>query len=337
MSRPIMISIIVVTYNQERTIGRTLDSILRQQCHLPIEIIIGEDCSTDGTRIICQDYAARYPEQIRLFCNEHNKGLIDNYYDCLLACQGTYIADCAGDDFWVDTQKLEKEVCLMEADSSITLVHTAWKSYNENTQIASDSPRQPFTEPITDGKKMLEAILTQTRMPVIHLCTALYRAETILREYHANTALFRNQKAGCEDLQIAFLMAYSGNIAYLPDVTLYYSQGSETISAPKNERKLFDFYKKVTNLSYELSEKYNIHSKQTEHFFQERIYALLMHAFRAHAPKLRDEAITYQQKWHVKDTWKTVFAQIIMQNKWSWHLALGLRKYLRQLRSNHLR
>jgi glycosyltransferase involved in cell wall biosynthesis len=42
-----LISVIVCTYNQQDTIGRTLDSILSQECHLPFEIIIGEDCSLD--------------------------------------------------------------------------------------------------------------------------------------------------------------------------------------------------------------------------------------------------------------------------------------------------
>ena len=76
-----LISVIVCTYNQESTIGRTLDSILMQQCHLPIEIVIGEDCSTDSTLAVCQDYARRFPDQIRLFANPQNKGIIDNYFD----------------------------------------------------------------------------------------------------------------------------------------------------------------------------------------------------------------------------------------------------------------
>ena len=59
-----MISVVVVTYNQEKTIARTLDSILCQRCHLPIEIVIGEDASTDNTRAICEDYAKRYPHAI---------------------------------------------------------------------------------------------------------------------------------------------------------------------------------------------------------------------------------------------------------------------------------
>ena len=48
-----MISVIVCTFNQEDTISRTLDSVLCQKCHVPFEIIIGEDCSTDGTLAIC--------------------------------------------------------------------------------------------------------------------------------------------------------------------------------------------------------------------------------------------------------------------------------------------
>ncbi len=50
------VSVIVLTYNQEKLIGRTLDSILAQKCDFPFEIIVGEDCSTDGTLAVCRDY-----------------------------------------------------------------------------------------------------------------------------------------------------------------------------------------------------------------------------------------------------------------------------------------
>ena len=101
------ISVVVCTYNQEDTIARTLDSILMQQCHLPYEIIIGEDCSTDNTLSICQQYAEHHPGIIRVMANKPNKGVVRNYFDCLLAADGKYIADCAGDDFWTDPLKLE--------------------------------------------------------------------------------------------------------------------------------------------------------------------------------------------------------------------------------------
>ena len=79
-----MISVIVCTFNQEDTISRTLDSILCQKCHVPFEIIIGEDCSTDGTLAICKTYQQKYPDIIRILANNPNKGIVDNYYDCLL-------------------------------------------------------------------------------------------------------------------------------------------------------------------------------------------------------------------------------------------------------------
>lgn len=323
-----MISVIVITYNQEKTIARALDSILCQKCHQPVEIVVGEDCSTDNTPAICQDYAARYP-QIRLYCNTHNKGIINNYYDCLLACRGEFIADCAGDDFWVDDQKLEKAVSLMEADPAITLVHTAWRSYNERTGIATDTMPQPFPEPVTEGKDMLEAILTQTRMPVIQLCSSLYRASTILEAYHADTSLFRDPEMGCEDLQIAFFLAMKGKIAYLPDVTLHYSQGEETVSSSHDERKQFRFDRRVTMLSHELSERYQIKGPAVTRFFSQRAFTLLMHAFRAHDAALRHKALACCELWGARPTPAFTVVKAVTSHDVLWRLALRLREKLR--------
>lgn len=324
-----LISVIVVTYNQEDTIGRALDSILMQQCHLPLEIVIGEDCSTDSTRSICQKYAEQYPDVIRLFANDHNKGVVDNYFDCLLACRGKFIADCAGDDFWVDELKLEKASRLMEDNDRITLVHTAWRYYNEYLHVTTASPQQPFPERLTNGKEMLEAIVTQTNMPVIHLCTSLYRTETILKEYHAHTELFRDSNWGCEDLQIAFFMAKDGLIAYLPDVTLHYSQGKETISGPKDEKKMFRFFLRVTSLSYRLAQDFHIQGKRVDTFFSRRSFTLLMHAFRAHDKALRQEAIDCCRQWGAQTTCTYKVVKMVTSNDLLWSLALQLRKQFR--------
>jgi glycosyltransferase involved in cell wall biosynthesis len=76
----VTISVIVCTYNQEATIARALDAILAQQCTVPYEVIIGEDASTDNTRKICQEYAKKYPDIIRIMPEAPNKGIVDNYY-----------------------------------------------------------------------------------------------------------------------------------------------------------------------------------------------------------------------------------------------------------------
>jgi len=324
MNKPSLISVIVVTYNQEKTIARTLDSILNQQCHLPVEIVIGEDCSTDHTREICQEYAGLYPARIRLYGNDHNKGVIDNYFDCMQVCRGELIADCAGDDFWVDDHKLEKALQLMETDEHISIVHTAWCKYHELTKTTTKAPETPFPAPLTNGEEMLEAILTQTSTPVIHLCTSLYRKDIVMQAYSQHQKYFTGDW-GCEDLQTVFFLAKGGRVAYLPDITLYYSQGEETISSTIDERKLFNFYRKVTDLSYCLSKEYHIISKNTNAFFSQRSYALLMHAFRAHDQQLKQEAVSCLNKWEAQRTFKFKMIEIITSNETSWRGMLQIR------------
>ena len=71
-------SVVVITYNQEAFLAETLNSVLAQQCAFDFEIVVGEDCSTDGTRKICLDYQARYPEKIHLLLHDKNQGLLRN-------------------------------------------------------------------------------------------------------------------------------------------------------------------------------------------------------------------------------------------------------------------
>ena len=326
MKREPLISVVVCTYNQQETIGRTLDSILMQQCQVPFEIVIGEDCSTDGTLAVCKEYAEKHPDIIRILANNPNKGVVNNYFDCILAARGKYIADCAGDDFWTDPLKLEKEVTLMENHSEVTLVHTDWMMYNETTGVVSPSAKKPFTAAFTHGSEMLEAIITQTQVPVIHLCTSLYRREVVISALQEDEQMFRNPEFGCEDLQVSCVMALTGDIAYLPETTLNYSLGQESVSFSEDHHKQFRFVRRATALSYHLAEKYHIHSPHVNAFFQQRLFALAMHALRSKDRELFLEAQQCQQLWNVQETFKIKLVFTVMRHRWLWQAALVARK-----------
>lgn len=315
-----MISVVVITYNQESTISRTLDSILMQKCHLPIEIVIGEDCSQDHTRHICQVYASRYPNVIRLFCNQHNKGIVDNYFDCLLQCRGRYIADCAGDDFWIDPEKLEKELRVMEENKNVTMVITNWQYYDEKSHKTTPS-RQQHHAPINPGRKLLKAIITQQYMSVFHLCTSLYRADVFRKAYEEDINLFRHKTYVSEDMQIAFTMAEHGDIAYLPDVTLNYSY--DGVSNTTDDIKLFDFLYKTTLQIRHLAYKANI---DIQNFMAQRIFVLGMHAFRSHRQDFFQKTKACKYEWQVPETRKNALLFFVMQHEWLWCLGLMLRK-----------
>ena len=320
-----MISVIVCTYNQEKTIARTLDSILMQQCHVPIEIIIGEDCSTDGTRAVCKKYAELHPDTIRLIGNDHNKGVQDNYFDCMLTARGEYIGDCAGDDFWTDPLKLEKEVCILEQYPEVMLVHTDWNYYNESDGSTRPSGLQPFSTPIIQGRKILKAILTQTSRPVVHLCTSLYRKAPVLQALEEDESLFRNNMYGCEDMQVAFVLAEQGDIAYLPDVTLYYSHGHDSMSSPDNEKKQYRFKQRTTALCHYMAQRQHI---DIDKFLQLRVFAMGMHAFRLHSTELRDETLNWEKKWNVVRDGRISFLFTIMRYEWLWQLCLVIRNFI---------
>ena len=118
-----LVSIVVITYNQEHCLGKTLDSLLAQKCELDYEIVVSDDCSKDHTQDVIQDYSNRYP-CIKPFINPKNLGLVGNYVSAISHCRGEYIAMCDGDDIWNDSSKLQCQVEIMEKDESVGLVYT---------------------------------------------------------------------------------------------------------------------------------------------------------------------------------------------------------------------
>jgi glycosyltransferase involved in cell wall biosynthesis len=124
-----VISVCIQTYQHKNYIRQCLDSVLSQKTNFPFEIILGEDDSTDGTREICIEYAAKYPNQIRLFLrSEKDKVYIHgrktgrfNYIQNILAAEGKYIALLDGDDYWCDDLKLQTQFDFMEQNSDCAL------------------------------------------------------------------------------------------------------------------------------------------------------------------------------------------------------------------------
>ncbi|WP_035667964.1 glycosyltransferase [Flavobacterium sp. 83] len=124
----ITVSIFILTYNQEKFIAQTIESILMQKTNFSFQLVIGEDCSTDATRVICEKYASDYGDKIMLLPSPHiNIGLIANYMRTIKECNGKYIAICDGDDYWIDVYKLQKQVDLLENNPNYSIVHTGVK------------------------------------------------------------------------------------------------------------------------------------------------------------------------------------------------------------------
>ena len=82
-----------------------------------MKLIIHDDCSTDGTKEIIEEYAAKYPDIIfPMFQkdNQYSKGIKPTWEFNFPRCRGKYIAMCEGDDYWTEPYKLQKQVDFLE-------------------------------------------------------------------------------------------------------------------------------------------------------------------------------------------------------------------------------
>ena len=120
-----LVSVAVITYNQQDTIAQTLDSILMQKGDFELELVVGEDFSKDNTWSICQDYASRYPDIVRLLPNTRNLGIMGNFARVMKACSGEFVAMCAGDDYWCDEHKLQKQLGFFNQHPDYGVVSTS--------------------------------------------------------------------------------------------------------------------------------------------------------------------------------------------------------------------
>src|SRR5262245_40033788 len=96
----VKVSVCMLAYNHEQFIAQAVESVLAQKTSFPFELVIGEDFSTDNTRTILQDYAARNPGVVRLQLADFNHGPKPNFIKTFSACRGQYVALLEGDDYW---------------------------------------------------------------------------------------------------------------------------------------------------------------------------------------------------------------------------------------------
>jgi glycosyltransferase involved in cell wall biosynthesis len=115
------LSVMLKAFNQEPFIAQAIESALAQRTSFPVEIVIGEDCSTDHTGEIVARYATKYPSQIRVLAHARNLGMTRNTMVLYEECRGEYIAWLDGDDYWTSPDKLQRQVDFLDANPGHTL------------------------------------------------------------------------------------------------------------------------------------------------------------------------------------------------------------------------
>jgi glycosyltransferase involved in cell wall biosynthesis len=200
---------LLVTYNHAPYIAQALDSVLAQQTDFPFEIVVSEDCSTDGTRGIVEEYAARHPGRVRLLLSERNRNDNEVIARGIRAAAGKFVAYLDGDDWWTVPHKLQAQVRFLEAHPTCAMCyHSVLRVYDDPSRAPhpslSPGPRRPMTT---------EDVLVRYH---VNACSIAFRRDALpeLPDWYYSADL--------ADWALALLLSTRGGLGYLDEVMAAY-------------------------------------------------------------------------------------------------------------------
>lgn len=206
-----LVSVLMITYNHEAYLAEAIEGVLAQETEFQIELIIGEDCSTDQTRQIALEYQKLHPESIRVLYPNENNGMLRNLKTLFFASKGDYIALCEGDDYWCLRDKLQLQIDFLARRPNYGAVHTDynkliklfgwWRAYK------SFKFRSNLNIPTGDiFERLLEWFFVTT-------CTVVIR-RPLMESFYQSKMSDLNYKVG--DVPLFVFVARNSQFGYLP-------------------------------------------------------------------------------------------------------------------------
>jgi glycosyltransferase involved in cell wall biosynthesis len=194
-----------------------------QKTNFPIEVLIHDDASTDGTADIIREYEQKYPEIIKPIYqteNQFSKGMPISRRYIFPRVQGKYLAICEGDDYWTDEYKLQKQVDFLEANEDFSICFHPVKVYKEEDGIFIEDNITSEVPEVTDIKMLAKGNF-------IHTLSVMYRVD---KKVFEDLNGFPVLSVG--DYLLHMLFAKYGKIKKLPDTMgVYRVHNSSTWSS----------------------------------------------------------------------------------------------------------
>jgi glycosyltransferase involved in cell wall biosynthesis len=202
-----LVSVCLITYNHVNYINQAIDSVLSQKTDFAWELVIADDCSTDGTSDVLATYESRYPQLIRVIKQKVNIGPGKNFIELLRNARGKYIAYFEGDDYWIDEYKICKQLPILESNPQYSMVFTNRLVLNPLGELTEDTF---YTKDFYTTKDVIEGFIPPSQTLMFRNFNSLVPSF----EY------FSNIYSG--DRYLALFCSLSGSIYKLNDTTAVY-------------------------------------------------------------------------------------------------------------------
>lgn len=234
-----LVSVMMITYNQASLFAQAIQGVLQQKVNFPFELVIGEDCSTDGTREIVLEYQKRFPDIIRVITSDKNVGARKNADRTGKACRGKYIAFCEGDDYWHHPCKMQKQADYLETHPECGLVYSSCDVYFVRTgkriqdflkYEKREMPKTLSISDIVDGPH-------KYGFCGIFTCTVMLRRHLREQIREADPYLHRGDQFLMGDLQTWAEIATMAELHYIPESLATYNITEESATISKKDIK----------------------------------------------------------------------------------------------------
>ena len=235
-----LVSICMVTYNHERFIAKAIESVVHQVGDFDVQLVIGEDCSTDNTRAVCEEYAEKYPDKILLLAAEKNMGMMANVLRVIAACKGKYAATLDGDDYWTDENKLQKQVDFLENNPDYSMCFASIEVLDEsNGEFSIAESFRNFKKDTYTIEDYITAPLDKPLLiPGMTLLNRTYPGEPLPEFY---------KRSKTPDIATSLLLFNKGKGRYMNETMAVYRQHGGGISKNKKfdielDKAIFDLF-----------------------------------------------------------------------------------------------
>lgn len=221
---PPKVSVCVVTYNQVKYIGECLQSIVDQETDFDFEVIVGDDCSTDGTREIVKKFSNLYPNLFKLILHEQNVGAAHNYKAVHDHAIGKYIAHCDGDDSWLPN-KLQRQTKVLDKNPLVSQCWSCARRIDEGGNNIGIFPSRL-------SRLLNPAVIAPKHIALSYALVGQHSSHMYRRVYKPSF----DPNAPILDYWIAFNLSLKGSSFYLKDVLSNY-RITESPSITRTESK----------------------------------------------------------------------------------------------------
>ena len=246
----ITVDVLMPTFNHENFIAQAIQSVLMQECPFKYRLIIGDDCSNDGTLNICEQYAVAHSNEILLLKNITNLGMAANYKSLFSVSSARYIALLEGDDYWIDKHKLKKQIEVLESNPDVGMVHTNYYALYENGQ----TKKGHIGEKITSLSGYIIGP-TQTAEININPLTTCFRA--FLAKENLDFEFIINNNLLTIDIFLWAEVCRRARVLYLDEITGVYRIHSNSLTGNYNLASEERFnWTSLISVNY-VMEKYN--------------------------------------------------------------------------------